>query len=113
LYFYLTMSPSTQTTLEEHCLNCGEELHGRYCSHCGQKAGLRKDSFGHMVVHFIGDYFHYDNKFWTTFKALITKPGQVTLDYIEGRRARYLNPIQLYIFVVTVIVLLTIGQADT
>ena len=74
---------------------------------------MRKDSFGHMVVHFIGDYFHYDNKFWTTFKALITKPGQVTLDYIEGRRARYLNPIQLYIFVVTVMVLLTIGQADT
>lgn len=113
MYISLTMSPSTQTTLEEHCLNCGEELHGRYCSHCGQKAGLRKDSFGHMVVHFIGDYFHYDNKFWTTFKALITKPGQVTLDYIEDRRARYLNPIQLYIFVVTVMVLLTIGQADT
>lgn len=106
------MSKSTRGPIETHCLNCGKMLHGRYCSHCGQKAGLHKDSFGHMLVHFVGDYFHYDNKFWTTFKTLFTKPGQVTLDYIEGQRVRYLNPIQLYIFVVTVMVILTLGQAN-
>ncbi len=87
---------------EENCLNCGYPLVGPYCGHCGQKAFLHKDSFWHMVVHFVGDYFHYDNKLWRTIKTLFTKPGVVTLEFNEGKRGKYLNPIQLYIFVTTV-----------
>ena len=55
-----------------------------------------------MIVHFVGDYFHYDNKFWRTIKTMFTKPGLITKEYIEGKRVKYLNPIQLYIFVTTV-----------
>lgn len=87
---------------EENCLNCNYPLIGKYCGNCGQKAFLHKDSFGHMALHFIGDYFHYDSKFWLTIKTMFTKPGQLTKDYIEGKRVKYLNPIQLYIFVTTV-----------
>ena len=87
---------------EENCLNCDYPLVGSFCGNCGQKAFLHKDSFWHMVVHFAGDYFHYDSKFWRTFKTLFTKPGLATLEYINGKRAKYLNPIQLYIFVTTV-----------
>lgn len=87
---------------EENCLNCSYPLVGKYCGNCGQKAFLHKDSFLHMVAHFAGDYFHYDNKFWITMKTLFTKPGVATLEYNEGKRAKYLNPIQLYIFVTTV-----------
>ncbi len=87
---------------EENCLNCGYPLIGKYCGQCGQKAFLHKDSFWHMAAHFASDYFHYDNKFWTTLNALFTKPGLATLEYIKGKRAKYLNPIQLYIFVTTV-----------
>lgn len=87
---------------EENCLNCGYPLVGKYCAQCGQKAYLHKDSFVHMAMHFLGDYFHYDNKFWNTLKALIFKPGLVTTEFNEGRRAKYLGPIQLYIFITTV-----------
>jgi hypothetical protein len=87
---------------EENCLNCNYPLIGQYCGNCGQKAFLHKDSIGHMLGHFIGDYFHYDNKFWTTIKTLVCKPGLATLEYIHGKRAKFLNPIQLYIFVTTV-----------
>ncbi len=87
---------------EENCLNCGYPLVGKYCGNCGQKAYLHKDSFFHMVIHFVADYFHYDNKFWLTIKALFTKPGVATLEYNEGKRGRYLNPIPLYIFVTTI-----------
>ncbi len=91
---------------EENCLNCGLPLMGKYCAECGQKAFLHKDSFWHMTLHFVGDYFHYDSKFWTTLKTLFTKPGLATLEYIHGKRAKYLNPVQLYIFVTTVFFLL-------
>jgi hypothetical protein len=87
---------------EENCLNCNYPLVGQYCGHCGQKAFLHKDSFDHMALHFIGDYFHYDSKFWLTIKTLIRKPGLATIEFIQGKRVKYLNPIQLYIFVTTV-----------
>ncbi len=102
-YFYHTMAyKEKEFHKEENCLNCGYPLIGKYCGNCGQKAFLHKDSFRHMVMHFAADYFHYDNKFWTTIKTLFTKPGLVTLEYIQGKRAKFLNPIQLYIFVTTI-----------
>ncbi len=87
---------------EENCLNCGYPLIGKFCGNCGQKAFLHKDSFWHMASHFIGDYFHYDSKFWITLKTLFTKPGLAALEYIQGKRVKYLTPIQLYVFVTTV-----------
>jgi hypothetical protein len=52
-----------------------------------------------MLVHFVSDYFHYDGKFWATLKMLFLKPGKLTKMYFEGKRASYLKPVQLYIFV--------------
>jgi hypothetical protein len=86
---------------DEKCLNCQYPLIGDFCSQCGQKANLHKDSFWHMMIHFFGDYFHYDNKFWKTMRALFLSPGKLSLDYIQGKRATYLNPIPLYILVTT------------
>lgn len=98
---------------EENCLNCGYPLVGKFCAQCGQKAFLHKDSFWHMAMHFAGDYFHYNSKFWTTLKALLFAPGQATLEYIQGKRVKYLNPIQLYIFVTTVFFLFVfMGKGD-
>ena len=57
------------------------------------------EGFGHMLVHFVADYFHYDNKFWTTLRYLLFYPGKLTRMYLDGKRASFLNPIQLYIFV--------------
>ena len=94
---------------DEHCLNCEYPLVGDFCARCGQKAHIHKDSFWHMIIHFVADYFHYDNKFWNTIKTLVMKPGQITLDYNAGKRARYLNPIQLYIFITTLFFILFYG----
>ena len=91
---------------EENCLNCGYPLVGPYCANCGQKAFLHKDSFVHMVGHFVGDYFHYSSKFWRTISVLFSQPGKVTVDYNAGKRTLYLNPIQLYFFVTTLFFLL-------
>ncbi|MCC7029711.1 MAG: DUF3667 domain-containing protein [Chitinophagaceae bacterium] len=87
------------THAEKVCLNCGYELSGPFCSQCGQKVLLHKDSFWHLLVHFVSDYFHYDGKFAQTVKALFSMPGKITGDFTAGKRSRFLNPIQLYLFV--------------
>lgn len=84
---------------ESQCLNCSTPLQGDYCYVCGQKAFLHKENFFHFLFEFIADYFHFDGKFFKTTKALFSKPGTLTKEYIHGKRKKYLNPIQMYLFV--------------
>ena len=84
---------------EKNCLNCGHHVEEHYCSHCGQPNLELKEPFWHFIGHSIGHYFHFDSKFFQTLVPLLTKPGQLTLDYLAGKRARYIHPVSLYIFV--------------
>ncbi|RZJ32782.1 MAG: DUF3667 domain-containing protein, partial [Chryseobacterium sp.] len=44
------------------------------------------------------DVTHFDGKFFSTLKLLITRPGFLSNEYKMGRRASYLNPIRMYVF---------------
>jgi hypothetical protein len=84
---------------ENDCLNCGATLKGKFCYDCGQENLEIKESFGHMMNHAISDYFHFDDQFFHTLKPLFLKPGFLTNEYMIGRRARYLHPVKMYIFI--------------
>jgi hypothetical protein len=84
---------------EKNCLNCGTIVAGRYCQQCGQENVEVKESFFHLLVHFIEDLTHFDGKLWKTLKLLLFKPGSLTKYYMEGKRATYLHPIRMYLFV--------------
>jgi len=84
---------------ENNCLNCGTILEGKFCHNCGQENLEMKESFGHMMNHAISDYFHFDHQFFSTLKPLFTKPGFLTKEYMAGRRANYLHPVKMYIFI--------------
>jgi hypothetical protein len=84
---------------EKICLNCNTSLHGRFCHVCGQENKEPKDSFWHLLTHFVSDIFHFDGKFFSTARYLLTKPGFLSQEYIRGRRASYLDPIRMYIFI--------------
>ena len=59
------------------------------------------DPHEYALGHFFHDLFHellhVDGKIVRTLQALLTRPGQLTLDYWEGRRARYLPPLRMYL----------------
>lgn len=84
---------------ENDCLNCGAELQGKFCHNCGQENLQIKESFGHMLNHAVSDYFHFDQQFFHTLKPLLFKPGQLSIEYLAGRRAQYLHPVKMYIFI--------------
>lgn len=83
---------------EKNCLNCNAVVAGRYCQVCGQENKEPKETFAHLLTHFISDIFHFDGQFFSTVKYLLFRPGFLTGEYVRGRRASHLNPIKMYIF---------------
>lgn len=83
---------------EKNCLNCNAQVMGRYCHICGQENIEPKESVWHLVSHFFQDITHFDGKFFSSLKLLITKPGFLSREYMAGRRASYLNPVRMYVF---------------
>lgn len=83
---------------QKNCLNCHTEVQGRYCHVCGQENIEPKESVWQLVTHFFQDITHFDGKFFSTVKYLVIKPGFLSKEYMNGRRASYVNPIRMYIF---------------
>ena len=84
--------------VEKVCLNCNAQLSGPFCHICGQENIEPKESVWHLVTHFFNDITHFDGKFFSTVGLLIRRPGFLPREYMQGRRASYLNPIRMYIF---------------
>ncbi len=83
---------------EKNCLNCNAEVQGRFCHNCGQENIEPKETVWHLISHFFQDITHFDGKFFSSLKCLITKPGFLSTEYLIGRRASYINPIRMYVF---------------
>ena len=100
---------SSKLRKEKDCLNCGHIVEEHFCPHCGQENIVVKEDAMHMVAHAIADYFHFENKFFGTLKPLLLKPGELTKQYVAGKRVSFIHPIRLYIFVSIVFFLFTLG----
>ena len=81
----------------QNCLNCGTELTGQYCGQCGQRATSRFISIFELLRDAFGDMFELDSRLWRTLVPLLVRPGLLTKDYLEGRRARYMPPFRMYL----------------
>jgi uncharacterized protein DUF3667 len=97
----------------KNCLNCNAEVKGRFCSVCGQENIEPKETFWNLISHFLYDLFHYDGKAVSTIKTLLFHPGLLTYQYIRGRRASYLHPIRLYIFISAMFFLLVFSFSSS
>mgnify|MGYP001011214567 CR=1 FL=1 len=80
----------TKFTSNKHkgleCLNCGQPLlkNENFCSYCGQKNVTNKLSLSSFINSLFEGFLSYDSRFWNTFLLLLTKPGKVSKDYVEG-----------------------------
>ena len=81
----------------QNCLNCGTKLTGQYCGRCGQRATSRLISVWELLRDAFGDLFELDSRLWRTLAPLLVRPGLLTKDYLEGRRARYMPPFRMYL----------------
>lgn len=95
------LDPPQAGTTSGHgsCANCGAPLTGSFCAACGQKAHVHR-SLVHVGEEILHGVTHFDGKAWTTLPMLLFRPGKLTRDYIEGKRARYIAPVPLFLLVV-------------
>ncbi len=86
-----------EASVPRACLNCGEPVPQRFCPACGQVAIDPNPSLGEFFHEAAGEFLHWDGKLAATFRMLFTSPGELTREYLAGRRARYLSPLRLYL----------------
>ncbi len=86
------------------CLNCGEALlptasgaAPRHCPVCGQETNIRPPTLGEFAQQFGGAYFATEGALWRSLKLLLFSPGELTRQYLIGRRKHYVLPLRLYL----------------
>ena len=80
------------------CPNCGARVTGKFCAACGQDNNVSVVAFHRLVGDFIRDFFNFDSRLFNSIGPLILKPGFLTVEYLAGRRATYLPPVRMTLF---------------
>jgi hypothetical protein len=70
---------------------------GNFCHECGQETVLHPPSTREFLHEFIGHYVALEGRLLQTMKLLLLKPGQLSLEYLLGRRVRYIEPLRVYL----------------
>ena len=86
---------------QQVCANCGHYFgqDENFCPKCGQENHSPNQPIKHYIVELIEAFLHLDSKFFHTIWVILRYPGLITKEYNENKRARYMPPIRLYVFV--------------
>ncbi|WP_276480742.1 DUF3667 domain-containing protein [Paraflavitalea pollutisoli] len=79
---------------------------GNYCNRCGEKVLHDHDRY---IGHFFEEAFHFithfDGKFFTTLKTILTRPGKLSFDFCRGVRRPYFRPLSFFLMLVVIYLL--------
>ncbi len=106
-----TMDPSPAPL----CTNCGKALpepRPKFCPACGQETNIRPPRLGEFLQQFGGAYLSTEGALWRTLWLLLSRPGELTRQYLAGRRKHYVLPLRLYL-TISLVVLLALRLAGT
>lgn len=93
----MSATQAVASTPDMLCPNCGSALNGPYCASCGQKVPHPDLTTRELLAETTQELTSWDGKIPRTIKALFTDPGRLTLDFLAGRRARWLPPLRVYL----------------
>jgi hypothetical protein len=78
------------------CPNCSAPLKGHYCCDCGQRQTDLERPFRDIASEAMESFLSFDARIVRTLWPLLRWPGLLTVDFLAGRRARYIHPFKLY-----------------
>jgi hypothetical protein len=79
------------------CANCGAPLAGAFCANCGQKVKPLDPTIRELAGEVFGEITDIDGRLLRTVRYLFTRPGFLSREHAEGRRASYVSPLRLYL----------------
>jgi hypothetical protein len=79
------------------CPNCDTALSDAFCAHCGQRIKALNPTLRELAGEVLAEVTDLDNRFLRSIRYLFTRPGFLSREHAEGRRARYVSPVRLYL----------------
>ncbi len=83
---------------QKQCQNCGSELNGEYCSVCGQRDVELKVPLNGLIKELGEELLSFDSRLFQSLRPFLLKPGALAVEYVSGKRTRYISPFKLYFF---------------
>ncbi len=94
------------------CPSCGQPRDTRYCGHCGERAVAPDELSFKRFLSALGEELipgfdaedgtavrRMGGRVYRTVYTLFRHPGQLTADYIGGRRRPYMKPVQVFLII--------------
>ncbi|RUO35170.1 DUF3667 domain-containing protein [Aliidiomarina sanyensis] len=81
------------------CANCHTPLLGAFCHVCGQEDKNYIRNVFRLITELFGEMGNWDGRLWRTLIPLMVRPAFLSNQYVAGKRAPYVPPLRLYIFV--------------
>ena len=91
------LTPAQSLAASNPCLNCGTNVQLTYCPECGQREIDSDPTLREFLHELAEEFLHWDGKLFTTYRLLVLRPGELTREYLAGRRVRYISPLRLYL----------------
>ena len=92
------------------CPNCSAALNGSFCASCGQRQIDLDQPFRELADEAMESFLSFDARILRTLWPLIRRPGLLTVDFLAGRRVRYVHPFKLY-FALSVLLFLGLAMS--
>ena len=91
------LTPAQSLAASNPCLNCGTNVQLTYCPECGQREIDSDPTLREFLHELAEEFLHWDGKLLTTYRLLLARPGELTREYLAGRRVRYISPLRVYL----------------
>ncbi len=84
------------------CLHCGKKVEERFCSYCGQKISTTRFRLHQLLsTDLIHGLYNLNPGIMNTLYSLASRPGHAIREYVQGKRADFLNYLSFFILAIT------------
>jgi Protein of unknown function (DUF3667) len=88
----------------QNCNNCSNDVQGKYCSHCGQKAGVGRLSLHEIFHELVHSVTHTEKGILKLTKELFIRPRRVYNGYFLGKRKTYFSPVMFFLLAIGLLI---------
>lgn len=90
-----------------NCKNCGHNIDGNFCSHCGQSSKVGRINLSNFINEVTESVFQINKGFFYTIKELFLRPGNSLKEFLNGKRKNHFKPIAYVLTLSTMYFLIT------